>query len=122
MFSSVIIGHVERVKKYASQNIFSFDDILDMKNGALPTPSESDEFVVWFDSQPVCYFIVDHPEHGRSHYFQIKPDYFSSMPSQESILKIFDFFNICDLPEQKFIKEIPEQNTVQIIVPFNTLN
>jgi hypothetical protein len=84
---------ISKVIEYANLNIYSMDDLLDMKNGQMDVPGSNPEHLVlvpfgcW-----ICYYLVDHPNRGMCHYFQIKPNAtgkLPEMPDMEQILKEF---------------------------------
>src|SRR5688572_24687827 len=84
---------IRKVVEYAKQYIYQLDDILDMMNGEMSTPGEDSGHTVrvgmglW-----ICYYLVEHPNKGRCHYFHIKPDITGQLPDKpemEYILKEF---------------------------------
>jgi hypothetical protein len=84
---------IRKVVGYAKNYIYQTDDLLDMKNGEMATPSEDPgHSVLVGDGRWICYYLVDHPNKGRCHYFHIKPDISGELPDKlqmEYIVKAF---------------------------------
>ena len=69
------------------------DDILDMMNGQMAVPGEGPNHLVLVPfGRWICYYLVDHPQYGRCHYFSFKPDASGKLPDKpvmEYVLKEF---------------------------------
>lgn len=94
VFDENVRRQIRNVVDYANLNIYKLDDILDMMNGQLAVPGEKPEHLVLVPTgRWICYYLVDHPEHGRCHYFSFKPDASGKLPDKpamEYVLKEFD--------------------------------
>jgi hypothetical protein len=111
---------IKKVVNYANHNIYETDDILDMWNNEKITPGEISEHVVLVGmGRWICYFLVDHPNKGRCHYFQIKPDFRGVLPDKAELEYIVKEFGIENPLFDKHIT-IDEKNEVaNIILPFD---
>src|SRR5687767_4140682 len=86
---------IKNVVAYAKTNIFQSDDLLDMKNGEMITPGEDPGHVARVGlARWVCYFLVDHPNKGRCHYFQMKEDMLGALPDRPEMEDIVKEFGI----------------------------
>ena len=112
---------IRKVLDYANRNIYQGDDIFEMWNNEKITPSEIPEHVVhvgiglW-----ICYFLVDHPNKGRCHYFQIKPDAYGRLPEKDEMEYILTEFGIESFLFDKHITIDDKNKVIHIILPFNT--
>ena len=110
---------IKKVVDYAQNYIYQTDDLLDMKNGEMATPGEDPKHSVlvgvgiW-----ICYFLVDHPNKGRCHYFQIKRDLTGELPDKPKMEYIIKEFEI-DEPLLDHNINIEEQ-VANIVLPINS--
>ena len=94
-FDENLKRQIVNVVDYASRNIYSVDHLLDMKNGQMTVPGQMPEHLVMVPiARWVCYYLVDHPQHGRSHYFQIKSDVSGNLPDKPEVEQIVREFGI----------------------------
>ena len=93
-FDENIRQQIRKVVDYANQNIYELDDILDMMNTQMSTPGEKPEHLILVPmGRWICYYLVNHPEYGRCHYFSFSPDASDRLPDKpmiEYVLKEFD--------------------------------
>jgi len=92
-FDQNIRRQIRSVIDYANLNIYNVDDILDMMNDQMVIPGDKPGHLVLVPiGRWICYYIVDHPEKGRCHYFSVKPDASGKLldkPEIEYLLKEF---------------------------------
>ena len=92
-FDNFIRKEIRKVFDYANDNIYKLDDILDMMNNQMDNPGTIPEHLVLVPiGRFICYYLVDHPNKGLCHYFQIKPDasdQFADRPTLEYIVQQF---------------------------------
>jgi hypothetical protein len=94
-FDNFIKKEIRKVIDYANDNIYQLDDILDMMNGQMDNPGTKPEHQVLVPiGRLICYYLVDHPNKGRCHYFQIKPDVSGEYPDRPTIEYIMKEFGI----------------------------
>jgi hypothetical protein len=112
---------IRKVVDYAENHIYQTDDILDMMNGEITTPSEDPEHsvVVGF-GRWICYYLVDHPNKGRCHYFHIKPDISGKLPDKPQMEYIVKEFGIDRLLLDEHIKIKTEEMVVDIVLPLGS--
>lgn len=119
-FDNNVRKKVRDIIEYANQNIYQVDDILDMMNKEITVPGEKPEHLVLAPlGRWICYYLVDHPQKGLSHYFQIKPNSLGKLPDKpelEYILKEFDIETPL-LEEYISIDETAEET--KVVLPFN---
>jgi len=110
---------IRKVVDYAQNYIYQTDDLLDMMNNEMATPGEDPGHLVqvgiggW-----ICYYLVDHPNKGRCHYFQIKPDITGELPDKAQMDYIVKEFGIDNSLLDEHIKVNNEENVINIILPF----
>lgn len=110
---------IRKVVDYANVNIYQLDDILDMMNNQKITPSEMPEHIVFVGiGRWICYFLVDHPNKGRCHYFQIKPDFFGQLPDKPELEYIVEEFGIENTLLDEHITVDKIDQVTKIILPF----
>jgi hypothetical protein len=86
---------IRKVVDNAQNYIYQTDDILDMMNNQLDTPGEDPQHTVRVgEGRWICYYLVDHPNKGRCHYFHIKPDITGQLPDKEQLDYIVKEFGI----------------------------
>lgn len=111
---------IRKVVDYANHNIYQLDDILDMMNNQMITPSEIPEHLVRVGiGRWICYFLVDHLNKERCHYFQIKPDFRGVLPDKAELEYIVKEFGIENPLFDKHITIDEKNDVVKIILPFN---
>jgi hypothetical protein len=111
---------IRNVVDYANHNIYQLNDILDMMNNEKVTPSEIPEHLVLVGiGRWICYFLVDHPNKGRCHYFQIKPDAYGRLPEKDEMEYILTEFGIESLLLDMHITIDEKNEAIKIILPFN---
>ena len=109
---------IRKVVDYANVNIYQLDDILDMMNNQKITPSEMPEHIVFVGiGRWICYFLVDHPNKGRCHYFQIMPDISGELPDKPQMEYIVKEFGIESPLMDEHIKINNEDVVVNIVLP-----
>jgi hypothetical protein len=119
-FDESVKREIKKVVDYANLNIYKLDDILDMWNKQRITPSEIPEHLACVPFRMICYFLVDHPNKGRCHYFHIEPDAWGILPDKAELEYIMKEFGIENTLFDMHIT-IDEKNKVtNIILPFNT--
>jgi hypothetical protein len=112
--------YIKRLVDFANHNIFQLDDVLDMMNNEIATPGEdSRHTVVVGHGRWICYFIVDHPNKGRCHYFQIKSGFPAPPPDKEELDYIVKEFGIQKTLLEKHISVDNEKAMVSIVLPFD---
>ncbi len=112
---------IRKVVEYAQNYIYQTDDILDMMNEELATPGENPLHSVLVGvGQWICYYLVDHPNKGRCHYFHIKPDLSGELPNKFQMDYIVQEFGIDSPLLDEHIKINNEENVVNIVLPFNS--
>ena len=82
--------------------------------GAIPEHLIRVPFGLW-----ICYYIVDHPQHGRCHYFTFKPDARGKLPDKASMEYVLKEYGIEKPLVEKNITVDKEQEETTIILPFN---
>ena len=110
---------IRKVVEYADTYIYTTDDLLDMKNGEVAVPGENPQHSVRLnDGRWICYFLVDHLNKGRCHYFQIQPDFLGNLPDKPELEYIVKEFGIENplLDEHFTVDKINE--VTKIILPF----
>ena len=110
---------IRKVVDYANQNVYQLDDLLDMMNEQMDVPGTKPGHLVLVSmGRWICYFLVDHPNKGRCHYFQIKPDLLGKLPEKPELKYILKEFGIENplLDEHITVDEINE--VTKIILPF----
>jgi len=111
---------IRKVLDYANHNIYQLDDILDMMNNEKVTPSEIPEHLVRVGmGHWICYFLVDHPNKERCHYFQIHPDFSGVLPDKTDLEYIVKEFGIENALFDEHITIDEKNGVVKIILPFN---
>lgn len=111
---------IRKVVEYGNNNIYQLDDILDMWNNEKITPSEIPEHLVLVSvGRWICYFLVDHPNKGRCHYFQIKPDFRGVLPDKDELEYIVKEFGIENPLLDNHITIDEKNDVVNIILPFD---
>lgn len=111
---------IKRLVDFASNNIYQTDDLLDMMNDDMATSSEdSRHAVVVGQGRWICYFIVDHPNKGRCHYFQIKSGFPDPLPDKEELDYIVKEFGIGTPLMDAHINVENENAMVSIVLPFD---
>jgi hypothetical protein len=109
---------IKKVVDYAQNYIYQTDDLLDMKNGEMETPSEDPERSVRVgEGRWICYYLVDHPNKGRCHYFHIKPDITGQLPDKEQLDYIVKEFGIERPLMEDHIQINNEDDVVNIVLP-----
>lgn len=112
---------IKKLVDYAQNYIYQTDDLLDMRNGEMPTPSEDPERSIrvghglW-----ICYYLVDHPIKGRCHYFDIKPNVSDVLPDKSQMAYIVKEFGIDSHLQDEHIKIKNEEMVVSIVLPFSS--
>jgi len=97
-FDNFIRKKIRKAIEYANDNIYQLDDILDMMNAQIDNPGTKPEHQVLVPiGRWICYYLVDHPNKGRCHYFQIKPDASGQFPDRSTLEYIVKEFGI-ELP------------------------
>lgn len=109
---------IRKVVGYAENYIYQTDDLLAMKNGVMATPSEDPGHLVLVDvGRWICYYLVDHPNKGRCHYFHIKPDISGNLPDKPQLEYIVKEFGIDSNLLDEHIKINTEEMSVNIVLP-----
>jgi hypothetical protein len=86
---------IRKVVDYAIQNVYQLDDVLDMMNDQMDVPGTDPGHLVRISMGLwICYFLVDHPNKVRCHYFQIRPDIFGRLPDKPELEYIVKEFGI----------------------------
>ncbi len=112
---------IRKVVDYAKNNIYQTDDILDMMNGEMTTPSEDPRYLVRVGlGRWICYYLVDHPNKGRCHYFHIKPDISGELPDKPQMEYIVKEFGIDSPLLYEYIKINSEEMVVNIVLPLRS--
>lgn len=112
---------IRKVVDYAKNYIYQTDDLLDMKNGEMATPSEDSGHMVRVGmGRWICYYLVDHPNKGRCHYFHIKPDISGGLPDKPQLEYIVKEFGIESPLLDEHIKSKNEEMVVDIVLPFGS--
>jgi hypothetical protein len=112
---------IRKVVAYAKNYIYQTDDLLDMKNGELSTPSEDPKHMVLVGAgRWICYFLVDHPNKGRCHYFHVKPDLSGEPPDKPQLEYIVKEFGIESPLLQEHIEINKEEMVVNIVLPIGS--
>lgn len=92
-FDRTVKSQIRKVVDFAHSNIFQVDDILDMMNDQMIIPGNKSEHLVLVPiGRWISYYLLEHPVHGRCHFFQIKRDASGQhldKPSMEYIVKEF---------------------------------
>jgi hypothetical protein len=109
---------IRKVVDYSKQYIYQLDDILDMWNRQMATPGEDSGHSVrvglglW-----ICYYLVDHPNKGRCHYFHIKPDITNQLPDKTDMEYILKEFGVENALMDEHITINNKDVVVNIILP-----
>lgn len=120
-FDENIRQQIRNVADYANLNIYQLDDILDMMNDQMAVSGERPEHLVLVPiGRWICYYLVDHPEHGRCHYFQIKPDASGKLPDKHTIEYIVKEFGIESPLLDKHISIDKMEAETKVILPFSS--
>lgn len=115
------IQQIRRVVDYAKDNIYKTDNILDMMNGQMETPGEDPRHSVRVGAgRWICYYLVDHPNKGRCHYFHIKPDISGELPDKPQLEYIVKEFGIDRPLLDENIKINNEEKMVNIVLPLGS--
>lgn len=94
-FDESVRRQIRNVIGYAKQHIYEVDDILDMMNDQKVTPGEKPGHLVLAPiGRWICYYLVDHPQHGRCHYFSFKPYVWGKLPDRPEMEYILREFGI----------------------------
>lgn len=112
---------IRKVVDYAQNYIYQTDDLLDMKNGEIATPSEdlAHSLLVGV-GRWICYYLVDHPNKGRCHYFHIKPDVSGALPDKPQMEYIVKEFGINNPLLDEHINVNNEEMVVNIVLPLGS--
>lgn len=117
-FDNFIRQQITKVIDYANDNIYQSDDILDMMNGQMDIPGTKQEHQVLVPmGRWICYYVVDHPNKGRCHYFQIKPDASGQFPDRHMLDYIMKEFGIERPLLDEHIKIDEKYAHTNIIIP-----
>ena len=118
-FSEFDRQQIRRVVDYSKQYIYQLDDILDMWNDQMATAGEDPgHAVVVGNGHWICYYLVDHPNKGRCHYFHIKPDLTGNLPDKSEMVYIVKEFGVENLLMDEHISINKEDaSVVDIILP-----
>ncbi len=112
---------IRKVVDYAQNYIYQTDDLLDMKNGEMATPSEDPGHLVLVGvGSWICYYLVDHPNKGRCHYFHIKPDISGELPDKPQIEYIMKEFGIQSPLLDEYININNEDMVVNLVLPLDS--
>ncbi len=112
---------IRKVVDYAKNYIYQTDDLLDMKNGEMTTPGEDPGHLVLVGGgRWICYYLVDHPNKGRCHYFDIKLDISGELPDKPQMEYIVKEFGIDNPLMDEHIKINNEEMVVNIVLPFGS--
>ena len=110
---------IKKVVEYSKNYIYQTDDILDMMNGEFATPGEDPGHSVLVGvGRWICYYLVDHPNKGRCHYFHIRPDISGELPDKPQMEYIVKEFGIENPLLDEHIKVNNEERVVNIVLPF----
>lgn len=94
-FDEFIRQQIRKVIDYSKLSIYQTDDILDMMNSQMAVPGTIPEHQVLVPiGRWICYYLVDHPNKGRCHYFQIKADASGKLPDKPTLEYIVKEFGI----------------------------
>lgn len=119
-FDRITKQTISKVIEYARDNIYVIDDLLDMKNGELAIPGSNTAHLVLVPfARWVCYYIVDHPNLGRCHYFQIKPDATGQLPGKPDMEQIIREFGINSELLDNYITIDRGLEETKIVFPFD---
>jgi len=111
---------IRKVVQYAQNYIYQTDDLLDMKNGEMATPGEDPGHSVFVGVGCwICYYLVDHPNKGRCHYFHIKPE-IGGLPDKPQMDYIVKEFGIDNPLLDEHIKSKNEEMVVDIVLPLGS--
>jgi len=111
---------IRKVIEYAQNYIYQTDDILDMMNEERATPGEDPQHSVLVGvGRWICYYLVDHPNKGRCHYFHIKPDISGELPDKPQMDYIVKEFGIVSALLDEHIKINNEEKVVNIVLPLS---
>lgn len=117
-FDENIMGQIRNVVAYAKGNIYELDDVLDMMNGQMDVPGKKSEHLVLVPfGRWICYYLVDHSEHGLCHYFSIKSDASGKLPNKPVMECVMKEFGIERPLLDKYISIDKKMAQVNIILP-----
>lgn len=87
-------------------------------NGQMDVPGERSEHLVLVPiGRWICYYLVDHPEHGLCHYFSIKPDASGKLPDKPAMEYVMEEFGIERSLLDKYISIDKKMAQVNVILP-----
>jgi hypothetical protein len=119
-FDNNIKQQIKKKINYANLHIYQVDDILDMINGQMTIPGEISEHLILIPiGRWICYYIVDHPQHGRCHFFQIKPDASGRLPTKIEIEYILKEFGIENTLLDEHISIGKTEDETKVILPIS---
>ncbi|HEX7755472.1 MAG TPA: hypothetical protein VF421_09020 [Niabella sp.] len=120
-FDRFVQQQISNVIENAHANVYQLDDILDMMNSEMIAPGKKAEHQVLVPvGRWICYYLVDHPNKGRCHYFQIQPDASGKLPDRSEMEHLIHAFEI-ELPlKNEHILVDEENNEVKISLPFES--
>lgn len=117
-FDNIIKQEIRKVIDYANDNIYQLDDILDMMNDQMDNPGTKPAHLVLVPiGRWICYYLVDNPNKGRCHYFQIKPDASGQHPDRPTLDYIMKEFGIDEPLLDEHIKIDEKHADTNIILP-----
>ena len=105
----------------ANLNIYGMDDLLDMMNRQIAIPGEKPKHLVLVPiGRWICYYLVDHPNKGRCHYFHIMPDITGEIPNRSQMEYIVKEFGIDRSLLDEHIQINKDEMVVNVILPFGS--
>ena len=112
---------IRKVIDYANLHIYQVDDILDMMNSQMTVPGEiSEHLILAHIGRWICYYLVDHPQRGRCHYLQIKPDASGKLPTKPEMEYILNEFGIESALLDEYITIDKTEDVTRIVLPISS--
>jgi hypothetical protein len=118
-FDQITLEQIELIVQYSNENVYQIDEVLDMMHDPMPLPGEHSNHLVLFPiGQWVYYYIVDHPQHGYCHYFQIRTDARGNLPDKARIEYIMTEFGITQPLQDHHFRINQAENEIKVVIPF----
>lgn len=120
-FDNNIRLQIRKVIDFANLHVYQVDDILDMMNSQMIVPGEMSEHLILVPiGRWICYYLVEHPQHGRCHYFQIKIDASCKLPTDPEMEYILKEFGLeIDLLD-KYVSIDKTENETRVVLPISS--
>lgn len=102
---------IERVRKHAEKNVYTLDDLLDMKNGQLGPPGNDPNFTCHIPMGFKVVFSIEHQPGGKMRHMSMSSGP-GRLPSQQAVEMVMHEFGfkaptILDLYNVSIEEEIP---------------